>query len=161
MGKWYLTDYSADWLTLDDFCAHLPYKELVDRFHLECGAVEVAVLPLELRCGRIVLGVVLTARWQTVDVDILEFVNPSNRVLVEHAEASRPSLQHIVSEDVKLGILRLVLQHVDRLTEVGGENATALLDLNASDDRFEVFVFLLPEKLFEAEIINSKYVTDT
>ena len=130
-------------LALDNLGAHLTDKELVDRFHLESSSVEVAVFPLELCCSWIVLCIIFTARWQPVDVDVLKFIHACYRVLVKHAKTGGPPLQHIICEDVKLGIVRLVLEHVDRLTEISGKDATSVFNLNTCDDRLEVFVLLL------------------
>lgn len=100
-------------LALDDLGAHLAHVELVDSVHLEGGTIQTAVLPPEpCRC-RVILGIVLAARWQSIDIEVLEFVDPGDRVRIQHAEGGRPSLKYIVRKDVQLRVLRLILEHVN------------------------------------------------
>jgi len=71
---------------LHNLRAHLAHVVLRDSVHLVRGAVQVAVLPLELRSSGVVFSVIFTTSWQSVDVEVLELVNASNCVMVKQTE---------------------------------------------------------------------------
>jgi len=133
---------------------------LVDLLHFEGSSIEVAVLPLELRRCGIVFSVLLAADGQSVDEEVLELVNSGQGVLVKHAEIGEPSVQDIVCKDVKLALLRLELQHMDRFLHVSCVDAAVMApDLHYR--RLEVLVIVFAQQLLLAHFIDAERAADT
>ena len=120
-------------LAFQHFGAHFPHEVLVDRVHLKSCSVQTPIFPLELSSSWVVFCVIFAASRQPIDINVFEFVYSNDCILIEHAEACRPSLEDVICKDVQLSILWLVFEHVNAFREVSCENTAALSDLDADN----------------------------
>lgn len=146
-------------LAFDHLGTHLAHEELIDGLHLECSSVQVAVLPFELGGSWVILSIVFAPCWHPIDVDVLKLVDSCHCVLIEHAKACSHPLKHIVSKNVQLSVLRLVLKHMDTLTDIGCKDTPTIFNLDAGYLRHKVLVLLLAKELLQSKVIDSQDVS--